>query len=105
MASANQNQESLYLENQLTSLELLTLSFIMFKNGQTYFKNLAFKKHRKILKYDWPFFNVFQEKVKPISHQFPHLLQCSPVFCRNCCIIIESTGRKGKTDRKAVKNS
>ena len=68
-------------------------------------KILRLKNTARFLKYDWPFFNVFQEKVKPISHQFPHLLQCSPVFCRNCCIIIESTGRKGKTDRKAVKNS
>ena len=47
----------------------LTLSFIMLKNGQTYFENLTVAKHilkilrcehRKILKYVWPFFNIMK---------------------------------------------
>ena len=37
---------------------MLTLSLIMLKNGQTYFKNLFYR----FLKYVWPFFNIMKER-------------------------------------------
>ena len=36
----------------------------MLYTGQTYFKNLAVSKNRKILKYVGPFYNIMHETVK-----------------------------------------
>ena len=44
--------------------ELLTLSLMMLKNGQTYFKNFAVFHTARFLKYVWSFFNIIKEKVK-----------------------------------------
>ena len=50
------------------SRSFLTLSCIMFKNGQIYFKNLAHTA--KFLKYGWRFFSIIHESVIIFGHRF-----------------------------------